>query len=325
MNELLQKDNDKVSIVMPIYNVEQYIKDCIYSIIRQTYKNIEVILVDDGSPDNAPDIAFGILSKNNINTRLIHQKNLGQYAARNTGEEIASGDYIIFLDSDDIISSDFVERQLLAIKNKQSVMSITDYQNITVTNKFVSPEYDLGVEYLDKKTIQERYLFRDIKITASGSIFLLSWYRENGLKFPNIRFGEDTLFIWSALLKAPCVAHIQSPIYYYLYHPNSVMTSTKYERIVAAHYAYKEVANLYQSQKDCSPVVQKYLYPRYVLATLHSGSKLINFSEFIKLFNALDARRYLKKLLTFPEKKIRILAVTGLLSKKALFWICKQK
>ena len=99
----------KVSIITPVYNVEECIERCIDSVINQTYKDFELLLIDDGSKDKSIHIAKSLLEKTDINYKIITQNNSGVSAARNRGIEEASGEYITFLDSDDYVDSRFVE------------------------------------------------------------------------------------------------------------------------------------------------------------------------------------------------------------------------
>ena len=97
-----------VSIIVPIYNVEKYIKECIDSIINQTYKNLEIILVDDGSPDCCPKICDEY-SKKDKRIKVIHKENGGLSSARNAGLDVAKGEYVSFIDSDDVVDEKFIE------------------------------------------------------------------------------------------------------------------------------------------------------------------------------------------------------------------------
>ena len=103
-----------ISIIVPVYNVEQYVKCCVESIIQQTYKNLEIILVNDGSTDNSGYICDD-LAKNDNRLRVIHQENKGLSAARNSGMSIAKGKYIGFVDSDDYINVRMYEKLYVAI------------------------------------------------------------------------------------------------------------------------------------------------------------------------------------------------------------------
>ena len=108
-----------VSVIVPIYKVEAYIDKCIRSILKQTYKNYEVILVDDGSPDKCPDICDKYACEYD-NIRVLHKKNGGLSDARNAGVSIARGEYVTFVDSDDYIADDYIET-LVSMKKKYNV------------------------------------------------------------------------------------------------------------------------------------------------------------------------------------------------------------
>ena len=97
-----------ISIVLPIYNVENYIEKCMESVLNQTYKNIEIILVDGGSPDNCPIICDQYVKEDN-RVKVVHKENGGLSDARNAGIKVANGDYITFIDSDDYVDKDYVE------------------------------------------------------------------------------------------------------------------------------------------------------------------------------------------------------------------------
>ena len=114
--------NPLISVIVPIYNVEQYLHECIDSIISQTYNNLEIILVDDGSPDRCPQICDEYKQKDN-RICVIHKNNGGQSDARNKGLEVATGKFISFIDGDDVITKDFVETlyEPLLLKNEISI------------------------------------------------------------------------------------------------------------------------------------------------------------------------------------------------------------
>lgn len=124
--------NELISVIVPIYKVENYLEKCVNSIINQTYKNLEIILVDDGSPDNCPKICDD-LSKKDKRIKVIHKKNGGLSDARNAGIEVAKGKYLSFIDSDDYIDSDMLEYLLTELKNNNADVSIcgkyVNYEN----------------------------------------------------------------------------------------------------------------------------------------------------------------------------------------------------
>lgn len=110
--------NPLISVIVPIYNVEKYLARCVDSIVNQTYKNLEIILVDDGSPDRCPKMCDDYAEKDS-RIKVVHKKNGGLSDARNAGMAVATGEYISFIDSDDYVSDDFFEC-LLDVMNKEN-------------------------------------------------------------------------------------------------------------------------------------------------------------------------------------------------------------
>ena len=130
-----------VSVVLPIYNVEKYLNRCIKSVINQSYKNLEIILVDDGSPDNCPTLCDEWAKKDN-RIKVIHKKNAGLGYARNTGIENATGEYICFFDSDDYIALDTIEKAYSLAVQEKSDMVVFGFCNVKAngeTGKAVIP------------------------------------------------------------------------------------------------------------------------------------------------------------------------------------------
>lgn len=115
----------KISIIIPVYKVENYLERCVQSVLKQTYPNLEIILVDDGSPDNCGTICDNYANENS-NVSVIHQKNQGISAARNNGMKVAKGDFFGFVDSDDIIEPDMYERLYENIKKQMQKFLLED-------------------------------------------------------------------------------------------------------------------------------------------------------------------------------------------------------
>lgn len=120
----------KVSIILPIYNVENYLERCVETVLGQTYKNIEVILVDDGATDNSGVICDD-LAKRDTRIRVIHKQNGGLSSARNTGYQAATGEYLMYIDSDDAIKEDLVERCVKSIEDTLSDVVIYGYEKVS--------------------------------------------------------------------------------------------------------------------------------------------------------------------------------------------------
>lgn len=127
----------RISVVVPVFNVEKYIEKSILSIIRQSYKNFELIVVDDGSQDKSIDVAEALLQKSDLDYRIVHKKNGGLGDARNYGFDRCDGDWIIYVDSDDVIQPDTLSLMVECIKKSPSVQLVfSDFQNVCVGEEF---------------------------------------------------------------------------------------------------------------------------------------------------------------------------------------------
>lgn len=200
----------KVSIIVPVYKTEQYIHRCVDSILSQTFSDIEVILVDDGSPDRCPEICDEYKSKDS-RIQVIHQKNGGVSSARNAGLKICSGEYLLFIDSDDYISSDMIENLYLAIAKNYDI-AISGYTEIAQTG--IIKVYD----YKGCKS-KEDFLLHCIQNT--GGVVCSKLYKTSIIKENNILFNEkliqseDLIFALSVFLKADTFIAIDKADYFY--------------------------------------------------------------------------------------------------------------
>lgn len=214
-------NNKKVSIVVPVFNVGKYIKKCIDSIIMQTYKNIELILINDGSTDNSDDICQKYAKQYN-NIIYISQENKGVSYARNVGINKASGDFIMFIDSDDYIDNSVVETLVLNYKPNILVSIL----HSTVHNDKVFP-----VRYKQTKFNAEEYLKNIIngKVMGSICVYLFEAKCIKSMKFDtSTNYLEDMIFITEYLKKANIqfVKIIDSNCFYnYVYNDNSITTT----------------------------------------------------------------------------------------------------
>ena len=217
-----KKINDiAVSVVVPIYNVESWLAECLDSLEKQTLKNIEVILVNDGSTDNSKTIAEQYASRND-NFTLISRKNGGLSAARNTGLDMATGEYIYFLDSDDYILEGTLER-LYSISQKKNldVLKFVAYM-------FMEPSRELnwtsggGYKYKGQypeiyKGIDALQMFIDNGDASYPSCCLIFSKREiierNNLRFREGIVNEDNLFHWQLMSLSERVAILNEPLY----------------------------------------------------------------------------------------------------------------
>lgn len=206
--------SDKVSIIVPIYNVEKYLPKCIESIINQTYKNLEIILVDDGSPDNCAKICDEYAKKDN-RIKVIHKPNGGVSSARNAGLDIATGEYIGFVDPDDFIAPEMYEQMLEAIKTANADLAICGYDYFDEDGNLDKKRlYEIReTEILTRKEVIRR--FSDMPPTIRHGVVNKLFKSELlSLKFKEgLHSSEDVLFLNEYAQKIKNACFIHKPFY----------------------------------------------------------------------------------------------------------------
>lgn len=227
------KDSPKVSVIIPVYNTEHYLEECLSSVIHQSLKDIEIICVNDGSTDNSATI-LEEHSEADLRIHIITQKNQGQSVARNMGIKIASGKYVCFLDSDDMLADNALEE--LYTKSLEDNLDIlcydiecmyeTDYLRI---NDNKDSYYQRNISFGGVKTgrslfseMIEKNSFLD---SASNMLICRDWMINNQLQFyPGILY-EDSLFSFQCYMKADRIFHTNNKYVVYRVRENSTMTS----------------------------------------------------------------------------------------------------
>lgn len=213
----------KISVIVPVYKVEEYLDRCIESIVNQTYRNLEILLIDDGSPDHCP-VLCEEWSKRDSRIRVIHQKNGGLSAARNTGILAASGDYIGFIDSDDYILPTMYERMLIALTKNNADLCIC---GIRWVNEDGSAFQDAVPGSVKNEIMNQNQAF--IKLCGEGYCHYVTavnkLYKKNifsNLLFPEGRIHEDEFVIHHILQKCTKIVGLEEELYYYVQRQNSI-------------------------------------------------------------------------------------------------------
>lgn len=240
-------DKVEISVIIPVYNVEKYLSECLISVLNQEYENFEVICVNDGSADDSLKILQYFREKDK-RIKIISQENQGLSGARNTGIENAKGDYILFLDSDDML-----ERYALGDLYKYAKESKTDFVNFDATVFFMNKDetdnnlikyYVRNESYgiLSGKDMFEKMIEKNEYCDSACLLFIRrEWLKEKQLSFyPGILY-EDCLFTTLCMMHADKVLHINHRYYKYRIREKSIMTSEKssqnlYGRLVGYHY-----------------------------------------------------------------------------------------
>ena len=247
----MKQKNIKVSIIVPIYNAEKYLQQCVDSLLNQTLKDIEVILVDDGSPDHCPVICDEYAKKDH-RVKVIHKKNGGQGLARNSGLEIATGEYIAFVDSDDHAETMMYQKMYdMANETKADVIYCSFQRNNDHGDVWM--EIPIGKETLLYKEEEVRSLIlnkisnppkarndRDINCSVWGALYRHDIIRKHELKFKSEKEfygGEDLLYEIDFLLHSSFVIFIPDILYNYRLHAKS-NTRLEIPDRIDKHYFY---------------------------------------------------------------------------------------
>lgn len=216
-------DKELISIIVPVYNVEKYIDRCINSILQQTYSNLEIILVNDGSLDQSGHICDNYKRKDK-RIEVLHKENGGLSSARNAGIEIATANYIIFIDSDDYVNDTMVENLYKGLKKYDADIAccgkyLEDENNnvIEIKNK--------GKEYcINRYEAIERMLLRDeIDNSAWDKIYRKELFKN--IRFPDGKYYEDIETVYKLFCKCEKIVHISTVEYHYIIREGSIINS----------------------------------------------------------------------------------------------------
>lgn len=215
-------EQKKVSIIVPVYNVEKYLQICIDSLITQTYSNLEIILVDDASTDNCPVIC-NMAAKNDNRIKVIHKCNGGAASARNVGLNISNGDYICFVDSDDYVEKDYVKTLVKVLEEKKADVAVCGFWYLY--RDYLKQKGYFGKSVLIKQT---DYLQLFLTDWTCGLIWNKIFNKKviNGIRFKEGHIIDDEFFTYKVIMNCNQVAIFEDHLYYYRMRATSVMSSS---------------------------------------------------------------------------------------------------
>jgi len=214
----------KISIIVPIYNVEEYLEKCIKSILNQSFKEFELILVDDGSPDKCGEICDNYLNLDN-RVKVIHKENGGLSSARNAGLKIANGEYVAFVDSDDWIEDIMYEKLYNIIQKNNADIAQCKYLKAFDENIQSTLDNNVNIEIIRNfDALNNLYNERYIETVVTwNKLYKRSLF--NGIEFPNGKINEDEFTTHKLLYKANKIILYDKEMYYYRQTPNSIMNN----------------------------------------------------------------------------------------------------
>lgn len=244
--------SDLISVIVPIYNVENYLRKCIESIISQTYSTLEIILVNDGSLDNSALIC-NMLAKEDSRIKVIHKKNGGLSDARNVGLKASSGKYVSFIDSDDYIENTYFEVLLRLMYNENADIAQCNFKRIYESNKnnsnVVKENYNTSVSVFSNLEALNN-LFNESYVQTVISCNKL--YKRNlfdNIRFPVKKLHEDEFTTYKLLYESNKLAKTEEALYCYLQRTGSITQSSFNEKRLDAIEAYSEQISFYEEKE----------------------------------------------------------------------------
>lgn len=216
-----------ISIVIPVYNVANYLEKCVNSLLDQTYENIEILLINDGSKDNSGEVC-DMLAQQDSRIRVIHQENAGVSAARNTALDIMNGDFVTFVDGDDFVAPDFIECMYNAACKYNADIATCGHYRVNFDGSLkkiyhLSDNPEDIICTIGKDAIMNMFYERICSASSGSKLYKRELF--NNLRFPDYIMGEDTFVVYHTFKKAALIAHTNKPLYYYVQHSASVTNS----------------------------------------------------------------------------------------------------
>lgn len=253
---------DLISIIVPVYNVEDYVLRCLDSLINQSYEQIEIILVDDGSTDKSGKICDEF-KKRDERIRVFHKKNGGLSSARNYGIKKAKGDKIAFVDSDDYVKKDLILDLYEEMQGKGADIVVCGYNDV-IPEKATLSGKEATVRLLTKQ--------ENIDIISWNKLYKKKLFVKNDIYFPEGKKHEDTLTTYKLMSKAGKVSYIDKSLYVYVERKGSITASEKVEeRLLMREKAAMEAIDYFDDNKDLKAAAEicllwaKYNFLNYAL------------------------------------------------------------
>lgn len=222
---------DLISVIVPVYKVEAYLDKCVQSIVDQTYQNLEIILVDDGSPDRCGAMCDAWTRKDD-RIKVIHKKNGGLSDARNAGMAVAVGQYIAFVDSDDWINADYLHHLYRAVQENGAGIAACDIQFVEEGEEVFPPSVCTGYRSCTAmEALAELITGKGFRAVAWNKLYHRSYLESE--RYPVGKHHEDEFFTYRILAKTEKLAYVDLPLYYYLQRSGSIMHTVSMKRLDA--------------------------------------------------------------------------------------------
>lgn len=278
-----------ITVVVPIYNVEKYLERCVDSILAQTFQDIEVILVDDGSPDNCAALCDEYARKD-TRVRVIHKENGGLSDARNAGMDTAKGEYLCFIDSDDFIDPEMLQILYQLLTDNQADISICGVRNCFESGAYEQCPDERQFVLSGEEALKQTLMGRELAGTICNKLIRRGLCREH--RFIKGRTYEDAFFMPELLLQAKTVAVTTKSFYNYWHRSGSITTKPFTERNMDVVDAYSYTL---QVVRECCPELTDVAMFRLYWANFVVLDKILATEDYQKLPQFKPVKDFLRK------------------------------
>lgn len=326
---------ERISVVVPIYNVEKYLEKCLDSILEQTYKNLEIILVDDGSPDKCGEICEKYHQKDE-RIIVIHQENKGLSGARNTGLEKSTGKYICFIDSDDYINKNMIEILYNNLIETNSDISICGFKQVNENDKIKRNNnlIEKNIKVLDKEKCLKELIYHkyQLDIVTWNKLYKKALF--NNIRFPEGKIYEDFATIPFLVDESNNICVTSEKLYYYVQRKGSINNNLKFNPKI-----YDLIENINKMENLIEKKYKKiyeYVIPGILFFNIIAINQLIEYNECNKNSSYITSiiekiKKYKKNiffskgLLLTQKVKLLLLCYFDLYKKVLIFYKRRRK
>lgn len=309
LKEGVKPTNPVVSVIVPCYNCASTIVSTLESLERQTFKLFEAILINDGSTDETEVVIKQHINGSRLDFKYISQENGGVSSARNRGLDVALGEYVVFLDADDIYHHDFIR-----ILYSSIVESGVDVSFCTLTRepkKYWQDAIRLEASKISVISIMQQFMYLTTPLSFSTVMYVNKILRKNQIRFPvGLRYGEDQEFLWKYLTHIKSGVFINAPLYGYIDTLTSVMRNVNWHGTDAITASKNVSEYLMINESPFALEYNNYMPARTILHVQRRFASARRYDLFVRLTEEYDTKRIVKGLISFGKSKgVRLAAL----------------
>ncbi|SHK05001.1 hypothetical protein SAMN02745163_03089 [Clostridium cavendishii DSM 21758] len=294
------KANLFLSIIIPMYNTEDYVTKCLESLNKQKDKDFEILLIDDGSTDKSYLTAIRYLENTDLKYKITKQSNKGQSIARNVGITEASGEYILFLDSDDFVSENLISCLKNNIKKEKFDVVLFNYNRVNSDYKVMNNK-KVNLDFSNISGMDILYAYKDNKFSlwTSSLVYSRGFLQENKMNYlENVYGAEDLNFIFKALILANKITYIDKELSYYYQRKNSLTNSPNILKNITVIDAFEDVVKFVGENNidsEIIDIIEREFIPEHIMYQILGTLNKDTVSDVKGILNLKTVKGYLKR------------------------------